>query len=599
MKIVKCLFTLICTVFILIATLPLPAFAADDDNLHYGKKILAQMDNAESLLYAYDLLIEGCANAKEKIKFESRDKSVTSDELMNIYTLLCLDYPEYYWLSGLCSITSYKDTNKAIYIEPDYLLTGDALTAAKAAVNAKVSELTAGLSGKSNYEKSLVLHDRLIKEAQVKDSIIPSTAYHALVNGAANRFGYSKAYQLLLHKVGIPAFNVTGSVLNTNRSCFEGHEWTLACIDGKWYYTDVMLDDQGDSALHGYFNITSAQMDENHCFTIYEEYLPKATSTAANYFVKNDCSFSKFNVDLLVKILKAGNNSANIFVTGDVKAFQAKLAANISTIASKLGLPAGSEYSYSASSLGREIVIKVNFIASSHKHKTTHIAKKSSTCVVEGNEAYYACDCEKWFEDSTATKEIMDKTSVVIPVIDHPMRGWSYDKTHHWRTCHNCNVMVPGTKVVHSAADKSGICDVCSIKYEAVENGVSSQTNKPSSSATNNTSSATNNTSSQAGKPSSTAASSTSSAQQGGSSGGNEPANSTISGNEVPSDTPAESTSDSKAPNVDKETSGNPNKPNKDKNDGGKSVLPWAIPVACAVVLAGGVTGVIIFIKKR
>jgi hypothetical protein len=54
-----------------------------------------------------------------------------------------------------------------------------------------------------------------------------------------------------------------------------------------------------------------------------------------------------------------------------------------------------------------------------HAHRMRFVPAKDATETEEGNTAYYVCeDCEKWFEDEAGTKEITDRSSVVIPVID-------------------------------------------------------------------------------------------------------------------------------------------------------------------------------------
>ncbi len=56
-----------------------------------------------------------------------------------------------------------------------------------------------------------------------------------------------------------------------------------------------------------------------------------------------------------------------------------------------------------------------------HVH-TKHLIKvdaKAQSCTEEGNKEYYKCDCGKWFEDERATKEITDKTSVVLFKNEH------------------------------------------------------------------------------------------------------------------------------------------------------------------------------------
>ena len=50
-----------------------------------------------------------------------------------------------------------------------------------------------------------------------------------------------------------------------------------------------------------------------------------------------------------------------------------------------------------------------------HVHSLTLVAATASTCVKNGNNAYYKCSCGRYFSDAEGNTEIEDKTSVVLP----------------------------------------------------------------------------------------------------------------------------------------------------------------------------------------
>lgn len=69
-----------------------------------------------------------------------------------------------------------------------------------------------------------------------------------------------------------------------------------------------------------------------------------------------------------------------------------------------------------------------------HIH-TLHLTKVdavSVSCTNQGNIEYYSCSCGKFFTDNTAAVEIPDKTSVIIPQLDHEyteqVTEWKYLK---------------------------------------------------------------------------------------------------------------------------------------------------------------------------
>lgn len=57
----------------------------------------------------------------------------------------------------------------------------------------------------------------------------------------------------------------------------------------------------------------------------------------------------------------------------------------------------------------------------SHQHSLTLVPQKEASCTEEGaKSAYYICsDCDKWYSDENGKNEIKDKSSVVLPRLQH------------------------------------------------------------------------------------------------------------------------------------------------------------------------------------
>lgn len=78
-----------------------------------------------------------------------------------------------------------------------------------------------------------MLHDRLLDAAQPAQT--GSTAYDALVTGAANSQGYAQAMALLLEEVGLENILAQDPV--------TGEMWNRVKIDGVWYNLSAYRDD--------------------------------------------------------------------------------------------------------------------------------------------------------------------------------------------------------------------------------------------------------------------------------------------------------------------------------------------------------------------
>ncbi len=462
MKIFKRLFAITVSLLIIAMLLPTPALAADEPK-RFGRDILAEMDNSSALLYAYDKLVEGCKNTKSSISVEKSGATLHEAEFKTVYRLMRLDYPEYFWLGMSYGYSVKGGTDIVVSASPDYSMTGAALSTAKTKFNNKLSELTEGLSGKSDYEKSLILHDRVANAVTYQSTDNDQTAYGALIEGKAVCAGYATAYHALLNKVGIDAWSVLGTSNNPSTGNPEYHQWNLVYLDDKPYYTDVTWDDQEDTVYYAYLNVTSKQINEDHTVTDFANHLPNATATANNYFVKNSLVFSGLNVDSVAKLLKNNGNTARVYITGDLNSFTSDLNSKMKDIIAKMGAPASSKYGCFTKTLGREYIITVNIVEENHEHKLTAVAKKEATCNSKGSITYYACTCGKWFADATAKKEITNRSSVETPALSHIQSGWKTNAIFHWKECtrSSCGIELINTRAAHKDANKDDKCDTC------------------------------------------------------------------------------------------------------------------------------------------
>ena len=353
-RVLACLVTLA----MLLSLLPVSVLAQEPSAAipaGYGRSILARMDNAKALLYVYDTIEDKINTATGAIAVDHKTHKVTWDELCTVYDLVLSDHPEVFW-HGATYRGSISADGYAITLDPTYLMAGTELAAAKAALEAEVVRLTADLEGKSDYDKSLILHDRVAQESVYVKEGMHQTAYGALVQGKAVCAGYTRAYQLLMQRVGIPTWYVTGDSFDPYGT-LVAHAWNLVQLDGEWYYTDVTWDDQTSYTFYANLNVTTEQITEDHIFGDYAEYLPHATATAHNYFVRHDLQMETLDVDTVANVL-CNYPIARVYVTGDKDAFVKEFYNKLLDIASAMQAPPGA-ISYGYHSLGREVILRL------------------------------------------------------------------------------------------------------------------------------------------------------------------------------------------------------------------------------------------------
>lgn len=460
MKNVKKLTAIVLVLIIFALTLPtISVFAADSD-MRYGRtKLTADQQ------YVYDALAKGLKDAKAGIEINLTGKNIDfNNDLGKIIDMAYSDYPEYFWFNGAWGAgISSNGTTTILTLNPTYTITGPALSSAKNAYNSKVSELTNGLSGKSDYEKSKIIHDRLIDTVTYVSTNNDQNAYGALVEGKAVCNGYARAYQHLMNEAGIPTWYVRGASINPATNTQIGHAWNLVKLDGKWYYTDVTWDDQGENTFYEYLNVTTAKMKQDHTLDAeYEKLVPQATATDANFYKKEGREFAQYDQAKLVELLKKDNNKTQIYVTGDINGFLSSVGQNLLSIGSQLGGKGAFTVSYSASTLQNALILNVVVVSENHTHKAkTTVKQENATCLSNGTKAYYVCDCGLKFSDSACTKQISSDSELDIPALAHTPSGWKNDATNHWKECTKCGSETANTRGAHADKNKDYKCDTC------------------------------------------------------------------------------------------------------------------------------------------
>lgn len=334
--------------FCFVPQLTSPAYATEitytaQDPVRYGWQVLQQKENADNLLYVYETVVNGIACCETKITFDL-NRSVPVDDLHMVVDMIQCDYPEFFWFYNYSF--SYSG-NVASYIKPHYTMTGETLENAKAAIEENAALLLTGLEDKSDYEISKLLHDRLAAFMSYEFSDNDQTIYGALAERQAVCAGYSRAYQYLLQQAGIPAWYIRGTAINSTITTPVAHAWTLVCLDGNWYYTDVTWDDQGslDRIYYCYMNVTTEFIEVDHFVDdFYTGILPDCSSTDASYFAREGLILSSFDKEAIKAGLQESNLQIRVQITGNADQFVSDWYDNAGSIIQEMGLHGS--YSY-------------------------------------------------------------------------------------------------------------------------------------------------------------------------------------------------------------------------------------------------------------
>ncbi|MBQ8965635.1 transglutaminase domain-containing protein [Ruminococcus sp.] len=141
---------------------------------------------------------------------------------------------------------------------------------------AKADEIAAlAAEQPTDYEKILFVHDYIAEHTMYAATAINTQrnyAYGCLVEGASACNGYSKAFQLVMQRMGIFCGLVYGEA--------DGpHTWNYVWFNGNYYWVDVTWDDHdGWVTGHDYFMCTDDEILTDRELYDYNLELPKCST---------------------------------------------------------------------------------------------------------------------------------------------------------------------------------------------------------------------------------------------------------------------------------------------------------------------------------
>ncbi len=292
----------------------------------------------ENVYYVYPQAnSDGEYKTKQAILEETQ---LTQAQIRLTIKALTDDNPSVFWLSTTFGFLVSEDQNYTavqLYSRVSPKEVQQQATELKVKVDDFYKNLEKSLTP---YQLELKIHDYILDNCEYDNSIDVNDvitvenaksfdAYGALVKGIAVCEGYSRAFQLLCHGVGIRCINLIGE------SQDELHMWSCVLLDGDWYYVDTTWDDNLNKAFrYDYFNINEKQLKADHEFSKlwsqmsdeeicgYDDdnaltsnfFIPQSTNTAYNYYVRNSAHLTDFDAENVIdSLLTAATKKEEFF----------------------------------------------------------------------------------------------------------------------------------------------------------------------------------------------------------------------------------------------------------------------------------------------
>lgn len=285
--------------------------------LNEGGSAYAYSTLNESEQMWYRDMAQAMGTMTDKVKLSEKGIRAGLNEhcVDKIFQSVLNDHPELFYVEGY-SYTKFTWGQRTVAIEftGTYNLDWDKAVERRREIEAAADRLLAGAPQETDdYEKIKYVYETLIYETDYDlEASENQNIYSVLVGHASVCQGYAKAFQYLMHRMGVECALVQGEVLDTG----EGHAWNLVRADGDYYYVDATWgdifyqstdQDANREALpeisYDYLCITTEQLERTHVLDKSEP-MPECTAEADNYYVRENALFTDYDKEKLAELVE-------------------------------------------------------------------------------------------------------------------------------------------------------------------------------------------------------------------------------------------------------------------------------------------------------
>lgn len=254
----------------------------------------------------YRELYERLKNSEDKATLYAQ---VPTDLFWDAYYAVLADHPEFFWVGSNIQVSEAALTGKVVSYEISSTVAPDEREAMRAQLEAAADACIAGIGADAgDYEKIKYVYEYLINTTDyVPGSVSDQNIQSALLYHSSVCAGYARAFQYILHRMGLFCTYVTGKTS-------EGgdHAWNIVRMGDQYYNVDVTWgdpvfvgDSQGSaySAMnYNYLCVTDAELSRTHTSDVTIP-LPACTDDSYNYYRLNGMYYETFDYDRIHQAL--------------------------------------------------------------------------------------------------------------------------------------------------------------------------------------------------------------------------------------------------------------------------------------------------------
>lgn len=236
--------------------------------------------------------------------------SVDADTFWDAYYAVLADHPEFFWVGSSVQVKESLFTRKIIGYQITATVDKENRDALRTQLETAADECIHQIpSDASDYEKIKFVYEYLINTTEYNSSSPNNqNIQSALLGHSSVCAGYSKAFQYILHRMGMFCTYITGK---TNDG--GDHGWNIVRIDGEYYHVDVTW---GDPVFLNQYEETENSYGINYnylCCTDSEIYrthipnvsvpLPQCENDSYDYYKWNGMYYGTFDYDTIYQAL--------------------------------------------------------------------------------------------------------------------------------------------------------------------------------------------------------------------------------------------------------------------------------------------------------
>lgn len=232
------------------------------------------------------------------------------DDFWDVYYAVLADHPEIFWIGTKVQVEESGLTGNVVTYDIDVTVPVEARASMREKLEAAADECISQISADASaYQKIKYVYEYIINTTEYDSGSADSQNIQSvLLYRSSVCAGYSKAFQYILHRMGLFCTYITGTIQNGGE-----HGWNMVRIDDKYYYVDVTW---GDPIFANQMESTDLGNVINYnylCCTQYDLFkthvpgdsvpLPDCTSEDYNYYRLNGYYYDYFDYDTIYNAL--------------------------------------------------------------------------------------------------------------------------------------------------------------------------------------------------------------------------------------------------------------------------------------------------------